>query len=57
LLDVPAAVLDLSPFEHSPSLPGGSVDAGALAVLTAIAAALVAAGLAAFARRDVSSGA
>jgi polyether ionophore transport system permease protein len=56
LLDLPAALLDLSPFEHSPSLPGGSVDIAALAVLTAIAAALVAAGLAAFARRDVSSG-
>jgi ABC-2 type transport system permease protein len=57
LLDLPQAVMDVSPFAHSPSLPGGSADAPALVVLTAIAAALVAAGLAAFARRDVSSGA
>jgi ABC-2 type transport system permease protein len=56
LLDLPRAVMDVSPFAHSPSLPGGSADAPALLVLTAIAAALVAAGLAAFARRDVSSG-
>jgi putative exporter of polyketide antibiotics len=47
----------LSPFTHSPSLPGGSVTAGPLVALTAVAALLVAVGLAAFARRDVSSGA
>jgi ABC-2 type transport system permease protein len=57
LLDLPRALTDLSPFAHSPSLPGGALDAPALLAMTAIAAALVAAGLAAFARRDVSSGA
>jgi ABC-2 type transport system permease protein len=56
LLELPRAVTDLSPFVHSPSLPGGALDAPALLAMTAIAAALVAAGLAAFARRDVSSG-
>jgi ABC-2 type transport system permease protein len=57
LLDLPSAVVDVSPFTHSPSLPGGSVTAGPLVALTAVAALLVAVGLAAFARRDVSSGA
>jgi ABC-2 type transport system permease protein len=57
LLDLPDAVLDISPFAHSPSLPGGALDAPALVAMTAIAAALVAVGLAAFARRDVSAGA
>jgi ABC-2 type transport system permease protein len=56
LLDLPGAVMDVSPFTHSPELPGGSVAAGSLVVLTAIAALLTAAGLAAFGRRDVSAG-
>jgi ABC-2 type transport system permease protein len=57
LLDLPDAVMDLSPFTHSPSLPGGSLDVRALVGMTAIAAALVAGGLAAFVRRDVVAGA
>lgn len=57
ILDLPDAVLDLSPFQHSPALPGGSADPAALVALTATAAALVALGLAALGRRDVSSGA
>jgi polyether ionophore transport system permease protein len=57
LLDLPGAVMDLSPFSHSPELPGGSAAAGSLVVLTAIAALLTAGGLAAFGRRDVSAGA
>jgi ABC-2 type transport system permease protein len=57
LLDLPDAVLDVSPFTHSPSLPGGGAHAGALGALTAVAALLVGAGLAALGRRDVSSGA
>jgi ABC-2 type transport system permease protein len=57
LLDLPGAVLDLSPFTHSPSLPGGDPRAGALLALTGVAALLVAAGLAGLARRDLASGA
>jgi len=50
-------VVDLSPFSHSPSLPGGSAAPGTLVALTAVAAVLVAVGLAALGRRDISSGA
>jgi polyether ionophore transport system permease protein len=57
LLNLPDAVVDLSPFTHSPSLPGGSVAPGTLLALTAVAAALVAAGVAAVGRRDISAGA
>ena len=56
LLDLPGAVMDLSPFSHSPSLPGGSPAPGTLVALTAVAAILVAVGLTALGRRDVSSG-
>jgi ABC-2 type transport system permease protein len=54
LLDVPGWVLDISPFEHVPGVPAASLDAGPLLALTAIAAALTAAGLVAFRRRDVT---
>ncbi len=57
LLNLPDAVVDLSPFSHSPSLPGGSAAPGTLVALTAVAVALVAVGLAALGRRDISSGA
>ncbi|MFF0307128.1 ABC transporter permease [Streptosporangium sp. NPDC004379] len=53
LLNLPPAALDLSPFSHLPKLPGGEVTATPLLALTAIAAALVAAGLYGFRRRDV----
>ncbi|MEU9831573.1 ABC transporter permease [Streptosporangium sp. NPDC048047] len=53
LLDLPPAALDLSPFSHLPKLPGGEVTATPLLALTAIAAALVAAGLYGFRHRDV----
>ncbi|MGI5202004.1 ABC transporter permease [Spirillospora sp. CA-108201] len=54
LLRLPQAVMDLSPFTHTPKLPGGDADPLPLLALTAVAAALAAAGLAAFRRRDVS---
>jgi polyether ionophore transport system permease protein len=47
-------VLDISPFTHLPRLPGGEVTATPLVTLTAVAAALAAAGLAGLRRRDMS---
>ncbi|MFJ5774499.1 ABC transporter permease [Streptomyces sp. NPDC093094] len=55
-LDVPQPVMDLSPFGHLPKLPGGSMEWGPVAALTAITAALVATGLAGLRRRDLMSG-
>jgi ABC-2 type transport system permease protein len=54
LVDLPAWVMDLSPYEHVPAIPAVGFDAGPLLVLTAVAAALTAAGLAAFRHRDVT---
>lgn len=55
-LDVPQAVMDLSPFGHLPKLPGGEMAWGPVTALTALAVVLVAAGLAGLRRRDVVSG-
>ena len=52
-LRLPDWATQLSPFDHVPRLPGADLSATPLLVLTAIAAALVAAGLAGLARRDV----
>ncbi|MFD5946415.1 ABC transporter permease [Streptomyces collinus] len=54
-LDVPRAVLDVSPFGHLPKLPGGSMEWGPVAVLTGVAVLLVAGGLAGLRRRDMST--
>ena len=53
LFELDQAVMDLSPFAHVPRLPGGDFAATPLLWLTAIAAALLGAGLVAFRRRDV----
>jgi ABC-2 type transport system permease protein len=45
---------DLSPYAHVPALPADDLAAGPLLVLTAIAAALVALGLAGYRRRDAA---
>jgi ABC-2 type transport system permease protein len=49
-------LLDISPFTHVPHLPGGHATATPLVALTAVAAALAAAGLAGFRRRDIPVG-
>lgn len=54
-LDLPQAVLDLSPFGHLPKLPGQELAWTPLLALTALAAALVAGGLAGLRRRDMAS--
>jgi ABC-2 type transport system permease protein len=54
-LDVPQAVLDLSPFGHLPKLPGGSMEWGPVVVLTGLAVGLVAGGLAGLRRRDMTT--
>ncbi|MEU1226703.1 ABC transporter permease [Streptomyces sp. NPDC005828] len=54
-LGLPQAVLDASPFGHLPKLPGPEMAWTPVLVLTALAAALTAAGLAGLRRRDVLS--
>jgi polyether ionophore transport system permease protein len=46
-------VMDVSPFTHLPHLPGGELIATPLVILTVVAAALGAAGLAGLRRRDI----
>lgn len=53
MLELPAWAMDLSPFSHTPRLPGADLDAGVLVVLSLVAVAAVTAGLAALRRRDV----
>ncbi|OEJ95615.1 ABC transporter permease [Streptomyces thermolilacinus] len=52
-LDLPQAVLNLSPFGHLPKLPGADMAWQPVLVLAAGAAVLVAAGLAGLRRRDL----
>jgi ABC-2 type transport system permease protein len=54
VLDLPQAVLDLSPFTHVPNAPAAPVEALPLVVLSAVALAFGGAGLAAFRRRDLA---
>jgi ABC-2 type transport system permease protein len=56
LLELPSMVVDLSPFQHIPSLPATGMDVVPVAILTAIAAGLTAFGLATFRRRDLGVG-
>ncbi|MFD4373286.1 ABC transporter permease [Streptomyces sp. NPDC058486] len=52
-LNLPRAVLNVSPFAHLPKLPGSETAWPPFLALTALAAALTAAGLAALRRRDL----
>ncbi|MEV0937811.1 ABC transporter permease [Streptomyces phaeochromogenes] len=55
-LDLPNALLNLSPFGHLPKLPGGEMAWTPVLVLTGIAVALVGVGLGALRRRDLTTG-
>ncbi|MFI2411475.1 ABC transporter permease [Streptomyces sp. NPDC018947] len=54
-LDLPQAVLDVSPFGHLPKLPGGEMSWPPVLVQALIAAVLVGAGLAGLRRRDMTA--
>jgi ABC-2 type transport system permease protein len=55
LMDLPSWAFDLSPFEHVARMPVEAFAIAPLAVLAAMAASAVVAGLSAFGRRDVDS--
>lgn len=55
VLELPQAALNLSPYTHVPSVPAVDPAALPLVVLTGVAAALLAGGVAAFRHRDVPS--
>ncbi|MDG4797485.1 anibiotic ABC transporter [Micromonospora sp. WMMD1082] len=52
VLDLPQAALNLSPYTHVPSVPAADLTLPPLAILTAVAALFLAAGLATFRHRD-----
>jgi len=54
LLQLPQWLMDISPYTHIPTVPTQDVRWTPLIVLTAIAAALIAVGIAGFRRRDVN---
>ncbi len=53
-MQLPAWVLNVSPFTHLPQLPGGSFEPLPAVVLTALAAVLVLGGFLGYRRRDVT---
>ena len=54
VLELPQAVIDVSPFTHTPSLPASDLTLTPVLVLAGTAAALTAAGVALFRRRDLT---
>jgi ABC-2 type transport system permease protein len=53
ILELPQWAMDISPFTHTPKLPGGDLSVLPLVSLTLVAAVLIAAGLVGFRRRDI----
>ncbi len=53
VFNLPQSVMNLSPYGHTPRLPGGDFSAVPVIWLTAIAVALTAAGFTTFRRRDI----
>jgi ABC-2 type transport system permease protein len=53
IFELPRWAMDISPFTHTPKLPGGELTATPLVALTLVAAALIAVGLAGYRRRDI----
>jgi ABC-2 type transport system permease protein len=53
LLDLPAWVVDLSPFSHVPAVPSQELTSTPLVLLTVLSAAAVVAGYLGFRRRDI----
>jgi putative exporter of polyketide antibiotics len=53
LLELPEAILDLSPFRHLAAVPAADVDVGAAAVMLAVALVGVVVGSLALRRRDL----
>jgi ABC-2 type transport system permease protein len=55
ILNLSPWAMDLSPFTHVPKFPAAEVNAIPLVWLVLVSAALIAAGLVAFRRRDITS--
>ncbi|GAA1586336.1 exporter of polyketide antibiotics [Kribbella sancticallisti] len=53
VFDLPQRLMDVSPYAHTPRLPGGDFSATPVVALSAIAAVLVITGFTAFRRRDI----
>jgi polyether ionophore transport system permease protein len=53
ILELPQWLMDVSPFTHTPKLPGADLTATPLVALTLVAAALIATGLTTFRNRDL----
>jgi ABC-2 type transport system permease protein len=53
IFDLPQGLMDVSPYAHTPRLPGGDFSATPVVAVSAIAAALLVAGFATFRRRDI----
>jgi ABC-2 type transport system permease protein len=53
ILELPQPIMDVSPFSHIPQLPSADAAPAPFVILVAVTGVLVAAGLAAFRRRDL----